>query len=196
MDISEVDKIFNELQQKTEQIYPISPERKLKPLSKFNFWADPFFVLTYPIPKKIHPPYYDYSNNPNIFFDTKIVEFLDETQLKIILLHEEGHKRYFLNKLTWDDKQIEPLRLPYKHDGMIMEREINSDKYAVKIFSKLYSNFDSIKIIEIWQDALDVILTYMKKKWIYRINRSNNFQESYDERLKNIQKFCEEDLHR
>ena len=84
--------------------------------------------------------------NDFIGYDPKMLEFLDKYPLRWSLLHEEGHMRFFLEKLDYDDNLINDPTInsveKYRYS------EINADLYAAKQLLKHFPEIKAYDLIE------------------------------------------------
>jgi hypothetical protein len=132
--------------------------------------------------------YHKTSNS--IKYDTKILEFLDEPTLKFLLLHEEGHMRYYKDGLRFDDIRISiPEEIPITK----RENEFNADLYATRIFLENYPDDPCKTFDKFYFSSMKCIKKYSLCRLIRFFWKflGEEPHPSYDERMKNIKEFCE-----
>lgn len=202
MNESDVIKIFEILQQPSQSKSPIHPNRKLKPSSKF------LSLLCCSSAAR------DYSYEPNDFYRILLylnliydhieynideIEFLTEPSLIFCLLHEEGHMRYWLDKIDWDDKKIDIL--PKDSAESWRENEFKADRYAARIMLKIFPEYDPCKTIEMLFLTNQNCRKKHKICWLRRkihkhLNKQyfgfEDYHPSNEDRINKIKEYCAE----
>lgn len=138
--------------------------------------------------------------NGYIEYDSKMLEFMDENAVRWCLLHEEGHMRYFLEKIDWENKPIIDTEIKSIEDNH--QSEYNADMYSAKQF---FEKIPDVKAYEVMESAV-VAICYCNsipffcflKKWIRKLFtaiRFKSLQSSYpkmSDRIKKTKNFYDE----
>lgn len=114
------------------------------------------------------------------------------TSVRLLFLHEEGHIRFYKDKLDWNDIKID--KLPQNWLETRIENEFNADKYAAKIFLDHYKENDPcetmLKARLAHQECLKEENWFQRK--IRRIGCHPDYHPPFEERVTKIKEFCEE----
>jgi len=131
----EEDKLF-ELFQKLQDLpfQSINRNRKIRPIPKFSIDCCTFIAN---------------KQSGFIEYDPLLLEFLNEDQIIWSILHEEGHMRFHLEKIDWNDKHVDNDDINTSDDSH--RSEFNADKYAAR---KMLENFPDLKAYEIMERAV------------------------------------------
>jgi len=191
MEYDEVIEIFKDLQR---QGY-INSNRKIKPKSLLNFETCCSFAAYHKLSES------DNRSEENFFigYDSDLIEFLEKSTLMCTLLHEEGHMRFFMEKLDWDNKKID--RIPEITDQLKQENELKADKYAARIVLEGFTEIDPCQtmkaLFSAYQKCCDKHWTCSYKRGFMKfLNKINGHPEDFhpppDERIRAIEKYCKE----
>ena len=201
MNYFEVIEIFKNLQKKGL----IDPNRKIV-LVKFKFYNCCSFAARHRKDERkmlelkifnhvifsFKPEYY-------IECDADKIEFLDEATVMCTLLHEEGHMRFFNDKLDWNDQKID--NIPKQSVQLKKENEFKADKYAARIFLEKYPELDPCvtmrRLFLAYQKCCEKHKSCLIKrkisKFFHKIEHGvDDYHPPFDERLKMIEEYCSE----
>ena len=81
-----------------------------------------------------------------IEYDSKMLEFMDTPAIIWSLLHEEGHMRFLIEKIDWNNGPIEKGIIKTVEDNR--QSEINADMYAAKQFFEKFPQWKAYEAMK------------------------------------------------
>ena len=192
MNDSELASIFKDLQKKGQ----IHPSREIKPSPQqhcsFFSHAPLDGIREILVSIKLSSSY--------IGYDRRKIEFLDDKTSRFVLLHEEGHMRYFIDKLDWDDKKIDRKSIQYTPQ-LWRENEFKADKYAARGFLTIYPEIDPCETMHMLFEAtrkcrekhkISPLTKKIQKLWRKLMWGVEDYHPSNEERIKKIEEYRDE----